>query len=141
MTDNIMTPFPNTDILSLRGTPPSLSQYLIYNLYRILRPMRKEFDLTINEILYLNGILIYNKCVASSFTKSGIMRYNGYWNNNKSDYYLKTLQEKGCISIADKIKEQIRYKITQKGIDIISHIDQCYSEALIKFCEKNNIEL
>jgi predicted transcriptional regulator len=69
------------------------------------------------------------------------MRYNGYWNNNKSDYYLKTLQEKGCISIADKIKEQIRYKITQKGIDIISHIDQCYSEALIKFCEKNNIEL
>jgi uncharacterized protein YjaZ len=141
MTDNIMTSSLNNEILSLRSVSATLAQYIIYNLYRILRPIRKKFDLTINEILVLNGIMLYNKYVSSSFSRSSIRRWNGYFNNNKSDYYVKSLLSKQCIEVSDKIKEQIRYKITQKGIDIISHIDQCYSEALIKFCEKNNIEL
>lgn len=141
MTDNIMTSSLNNEILSLRSVSATLAQYIIYNLYRILRPIRKKFDLTINEILVLNGIMLYNKYESSSFSRSSIRRWNGYFNNNKSDYYVKSLLSKQCIEVSDKIKEQIRYKITQKGIDIISHIDKCYSEALIKFCEKNNIEL
>jgi hypothetical protein len=37
--------------LELYNTSGSLSQYIVYNLFRILLPIRKKLNSTINEIL------------------------------------------------------------------------------------------
>jgi len=54
--------------LELYNTTGSLSQDIVYNLFRILRPIRKKFNLTINEIIILNGMMLYNKYIGSSFS-------------------------------------------------------------------------
>lgn len=85
--------------------------------------------------------MIFSRLVSTSFSKSGIRRYNGYFNNNKSDYYINSLLRKDCIYIADKIKGIDHYKISEKGISVINDLDKCYSDSLYKFCSDNCIEL
>ena len=58
--------------IDLYNTTGSLSQYIVYNLFRILRPIRKKFNLTINEIVILNGMMLYNKYIGSSFSYSAM---------------------------------------------------------------------
>ena len=72
-----MTSATVAETLSLYNTTGSLSQYVVYNLFRILRPIRRKFNLTINEIVILNGMMLYNKYVGSSFSYSAILRYVG----------------------------------------------------------------
>ena len=81
------------DVLELFNTTGSLSQYIIYNLFRILRPIRKKFNLTINEIEILNRMMLYNKYIGSSFSYSAILRSVGYFNDKKMRYYFGSLQE------------------------------------------------
>jgi len=138
---DINTTIPPKDIynIGLYSLPITLAQYLIYNLFRILRPLRYKYGLTINELVILNGIGIYNKHVSTSFTKSSIRRFNGYFNNNKSDYYIKSLLLKECIIVSDIIKGIERYKLTSKGIEVINQYEKSYKIALDKFITDNNI--
>lgn len=96
-----LAPINNTsqpyNALELYNTSGSLSQYIIYNLFRILRPIRKKFKLTINEIIILNGMMLYNRYLGSSFSYTAILRFVGYFNDKKMRYYFGSLQEKGCI--------------------------------------------
>lgn len=62
------TPSQPYNTLELCNTTGSLSHYIVYNLFRILRPKRKKFNLTINEIIILNGMMLYNKYLGSSFS-------------------------------------------------------------------------
>ena len=129
------------DTLSLYNTTGSLSQYLIYNLFRILRPIRKKFNLTINEIVILNGMMLYNKYVGSSFSYSGILRYVGYFNDKKMRYYFGSLEEKGYIVLSDILNGAKRYQLTQKGIEAISHMQESYDKALYNYILDNKIIL
>ena len=136
-----MNPDINTQVLSLYRTDPGLAQYLIYNLFRILRPLRYKYKLTINEVVILNGVYLYHKHVAGSFSRRAIRRYNGYFNNNKSDYYINTLVEKGCVSVCEMRKDIPYYKITEKGISIVNEFENCYQIALMKYISDNSISL
>lgn len=127
--------------LSFLNTPVSLSQYLIYNLFRVLRPVRYKYKLTINEIIILNGMMIYNKFVGSSFAYSAIMRYVGYFNDNKMRYYFGTLQEKGMIVNSDVLNGNKRYKLTEEGVNCITYIEECFNVSLDKFINDNGISL
>jgi hypothetical protein len=98
------------------NTTGALSQYIVYNLFRILRPIRKKFNLTINEIVILNGMMLYNKYVGSSFSYSAILRFVGYFNDKKMRYYFGSLQEKGCIRLSDILNGAKIYRLTEKGI-------------------------
>ena len=129
------------DTLSLYNTTGSLSQYLIYNLFRILRPIRKKFNLTINEIVILNGMMLYNKYVGSSFSYSAILRYVGYFNDKKMRYYIGSLEEKGYIVLSDILNGAKRYQLTQKGIEAISHMQESYDKALYNYILDNKIIL
>jgi hypothetical protein len=127
--------------LELYNTSGALSQYIVYNLFRILRPIRKKFNLTINEIVILNGMMLYNKYVGSSFSYSAILRYVGYFNDKKMKYYFGSLKEKGCITLFDILKGALRYRLTEKGIEAVNHMQESYNEALYKFTQDNNIIL
>jgi hypothetical protein len=127
--------------LELYNTTGALSQYIVYNLFRILRPIRKKFNLTINEIVILNGMMLYNKYIGSSFSYSAILRYIGYFNDKKMRYYFGSLQEKGCITLFDVLNGAKRYRLTTKGIEAVSHMQESYNNALYKFTQDNNIIL
>jgi hypothetical protein len=89
-----MTTLPVADTLELDNTKGSLTQYIVYNLFRILRPIRKKFNLTINEIVILNGMMLYNKYFGSSFSYSAILRFVGYFNDKKMRYYFAIFRRK-----------------------------------------------
>jgi hypothetical protein len=127
--------------LELYKTTGSLSQYIVYNLFRILRPIRKKFNLTINEIVILNGMMLYNKYVGSSFSYSAILRFVGYFNDKKMRYYFGSLQEKNCIVLSDILNGAKKYRLTEKGIEAISHMEESYDKALYVFLNSYNISI
>ena len=136
-----MTTSTAANALELYNTTGSLSQYIVYNLFRILRPIRKKFDLTINEIVILNGMMLYNKYVGSSFSYSSILRYVGYFNDKKMRYYFGSLQEKGCIVLSDILNGAKRYRLTEKGIEAVNQMKESYDVALYEFLNENNITI
>ena len=127
--------------LELYNTTGSLSQYIVYNLFRILRPIRKKFNLTINEIVILNGMMLYNKYVGSSFSYSAIIKYVGYFNDKKMRYYFGSLQEKGCIAMSDILNGAKRYRLTEKGIEAIGYMENSYDRELYVFLNSYNISI
>jgi hypothetical protein len=127
--------------LELYNTTGSLSQYIVYNLFRILRPIRKKFNLTINEIVILNGMMLYNKYIGSSFSYSAILRFVGYFNDKKMRYYFGSLQEKNCIVLSDILNGAKRYRLTEKGIEAISHLEESYDKCLYVFLNEYSISL
>ena len=139
-TDSATTAIP-ANTLKLYNTSGALSHYIIYNLFRILRPIRKRFDLTINEIVILNGMMLYNKYVGTSFSYSAILRYVGYFNDKKMRYYFGSLQEKGCIVLCDILNGAKRYKLTVKGIEAVNYIEQSYDVELYKFLNYYSITI
>lgn len=131
----------NYNTIDLLHTSVTLSQYIIYNLFRVLRPIRHKYGLTINEIIILNGMMIYNKFTGSSFSYTAIMRYVGYFNDKKIRYYIQSLQDKGYIVLSDILNGNNRYKLTDNGIDAISNIEECYQKSLNKFINDNGISV
>jgi hypothetical protein len=127
--------------LKIYNTTGSLSQYIVYNLFRILRPIRKKFNLTINEIIILNGMMLYNKYLGSSFSYSAILRFVGYFNDKKMRYYFGSLQEKGCIVLSDVLKGAKRYRLTEKGVEALSHMEECYDKSLYDFLNSYSISV
>ena len=135
------TTSPVANTLELYNTTGSLSQYIIYNLFRILRPIRKKFNLTINEIVILNGMMLYHKYVGSSFSYSAILRYVGYFNDKKMRHYIESLQEKGCIVLSDILNGAKRYRLIQKVIEAVSYMQECYDKELYKFLNDSRISV
>jgi len=127
--------------LQLYNTTGSLSQYIVYNLFRILRPIREKFSLTINEIVILNGMMLYNKYIGSSFSYSAILRFVGYFNDKKMRYYFGSLQEKNCIVLSDVLNGAKRYRLSEKGIEAISHLEESYDKSLYVFLNDNSITI
>jgi len=133
------TTFQPADTLELYNTTGSLSQYIVYNLFRILRPIRKKFNLNINEIIILNGMMLYNKYIGSSFSYSAILRFVGYFNDKKMRYYFGSLQEKKCIVLSDILNGAKRYRLTEKSIEALSHMEESYDKSLYVFLNSYNI--
>ena len=127
--------------LELYNTTGSLSHYIVYNLFRILRPIRKKFNLTINEIVILNGVMLYNKYIGSSFSYSAILLFVGYFNDKKMRYYFGSLQKKNCIVLSDILNGAKRYRLTEKGIEAISHMEESYDKSLYVFLNSYSISL
>jgi hypothetical protein len=138
---DVTTTVQPANTLELYNTTGSLSQYIVYNLFRILRPIRKKFNLTINEIVILNGMMLYNKYVGSSFSYSAILCFVGYFNDKKMRYYFGSLQEKNCIVLSDVLNGAKRYKLTEKGIEALSHMEESYDKALYEFLNSYNISI
>ena len=127
--------------LELYNTTGSLSHYIAYNLFRILRRIRKKYNLTINEIVIINGMMLYNKYRGSSFSYSAILRFVGYFNDKKMRYYFGSLQEKGCIVLSDVLNGAKRYRLTENGIEAIRHMEESFDQALYVFLNRYRISI
>jgi hypothetical protein len=123
----------HTDILS--------GQYLIYNLFRILRPLRKKYKLTINDLLLLNGVFIYHKVRGSVYSYTTMRSFIGYFSTNKFLFHHTRLIEYGFIVQSDVMKGKQYYRITEEGIRVISEMNDSYERCLYSFIDSNSISL
>lgn len=115
--------------------------YILYNLFRILRPIRLKHKLSINELIYLTGIYCYTRHQGTSFSFNSIHTYISYFTRPKSLYYVKSLKDKGYLYVCDIVKGKDHYKITQAGLSLCGEYEESYLRAINKFYNDNNISL
>jgi predicted transcriptional regulator len=85
--------------------------------------------------------MLYNKYVGSSFSYSAILRFVGYFNDKKMRYYIGSLLEKDCIILSDILNSAKRYRLTEKGIEAIYHMEESYDRSLYMFLNNYNISI
>jgi len=56
-------------------------------------------------------------------------------------YYFGSLQEKGCIVLSDVLNGAKRYRLTEKGIEALSHMEISYDKSLYEFLNNYSISL
>jgi hypothetical protein len=92
-------------------------------------------------VLVLNGAYIYNKTFNKPFTRTQLLHFVTYYNNHKLGKLITVLTIKGYIEESGHYKQYLTYKISEKGIELISSLSIRYEEELYSFCSSNGIEL
>ena len=133
------TTVPTANMLELYNIPATNIQYTLHNLFRGLKSIRRKYKLTINEIIFLNGMYIYCKHISTCMSQDACLKFIGYYNLNKVKYYISSLQSKGMINIAELIHGYNRYKLTQLGESAIDEIDTSFDRCLYDWFNKYNI--
>ena len=127
--------------LQLYSIPATNVHYILHNLFRGLKPLRRKYKLSINEIIFLNGIYLYCKHESTCISQDGCLKYIGYYNLGKIKYYLGSLLSKGMIQLAEIIKGYNRYKLTPLGISVMTEINGSFDVCLYEWFNKYNITL
>lgn len=118
---NAETTVPASDILDYNINATSI-HYILHNLFRGLKPIRRKYKLTINEIIFLNGIYLYCKHISTCISQNAWMKFIGYYNLPKIKYYIGSLQNKEMIQIPEIIHKHKRYKLIPLGISVMKEI-------------------
>ena len=116
-------------------------QLLYHNLYRLLRPARKRYNMTVNEILVLNGIYIYTVVCKTEFTQNGIYEFVTYYNRPLLRHYFDRLLKKEYISYHRVANKHIFYRVTDKGYEVMNNMFIEFEEIQQKFNQKWNINI
>ena len=106
--EKAVTPISTSDILDYNINATTI-HYILHNLFRGLKPLRRKFKLSINEIIFLNGIYLYSKHVNTCVSQDACMKFIGYYNLPKIKYYIGSLQTKGMIQVAEIINGYNRF--------------------------------
>ncbi len=140
----------NTDSAITVQTPDILNynisattiHYILHNLFRGLKPLRRKYKLTINEIIFLNGIYLYCKHESTCISQDACLKFICYYNLGKVKYYIGSLLGKGMmIQLAEIIKGYKRYKLTPVGLSVINEINGNFDVCLYEWFNKYNISL
>jgi len=134
------TPQLTPDILNY-NTNATTIHYILHNLFRGLKPLRRKYKLTINEIIFLNGIYLYCKHESTCISQDACLKFIGYYNLDKVKYYLGLLMSKGMIQIAEIIKGYNGYKLTPLGISVMNEINGSFNACLYEWFQKYKIDL
>jgi hypothetical protein len=134
-----MTSIPTADRLANYNTLASNIHYTLHNLFRGLKSIRRKYKLTINEIMFLNGMYLYCKHISTCISQDACLRFIGYYNLNKIKYYIGSLKAKGMIEIAEVIHSYNRYKLTILGISAVNDINESFERCLYDWFNKYGI--
>ena len=132
------TTVPASDILDYNINATSI-HYILHNLFRGLKPVRRKYKLTINETMFLNGIYLYCKHISTCMSQDACLKLIGYYNLPKIKYYIGSLQNKGMIHVAEIIHKHKRYKLTPLGISVMNEINGGFERCLYDWCNKYQI--
>jgi hypothetical protein len=127
-----------SDILTY-NTNATTIHYILHNLFRGLKAIRRRYRLTINEIIFLNGMYLYCKHISTCISQDACLKFIGYYNLGKVKYYLGSLQSKNMIQIAEVIKGNNRYRLTQLGLSVIEDINGSFDRSLYEWFNKYSI--
>ncbi|HOU02444.1 MAG TPA: hypothetical protein PLL94_10775 [Bacteroidales bacterium] len=115
--------------------------YILHNLFRGLKPLRRKYKVTINEIIFLNGMYLYCKHVSTCMSQDACLKFIGYYNLPKIKYYIGSLQKKGMIHVAEVIHGYNRYKLTQEGFSVMNEINDGFNRCLYDWCNKYKVDI
>jgi hypothetical protein len=135
------TTFPIPNNLHLYNISTTDIHYTLHNLFRGLKFIRRKYNLTINEIIFLNAMYLYCKHVSTCMSQDACLRFIGYYNLNKVKYYIGSLRGKGMIEVAEIIHGYKRYKLTIQGISAVNDLDASFERCLAEWFQKNGISL
>jgi hypothetical protein len=138
---NAQTTVQPSTILSQYNIPATNIHYTLHNLFRGLKTIRRKYQLTINEIIFLNGMYLYCRHVNTCMSQDACLRFIGYYNLNKVKYYISSLQTKGMIQIAEIIHSYNRYRLTPLGISAVNDINDSFDRCLYDWFNKYSISL
>jgi len=127
------------NILELYNIPAPNIHYTLHNLFRGLKSIRRKYKLTINEIIFLNGMYLYCKHISTCMSQDACLKFIGYYNLVKIKYYLGSLREKKMIEIAEVIHSYNRYKLTPLGISAVNDINGGFERCLYEWFQKYSI--
>ena len=131
----------DSDILKQCDISVSTMHYILHNLFRGLKPIRNKYKLSINEIIFLNGMYLYCKHMSLTVSRNACLKFIGYYNLRKIKYYLESLMSKGMIQMAQKIKGYNHYKITPLGFEVMNNINGSFNSCLYEWFQRYNISL
>ena len=145
----IMNKQENTDLQTIVQTSHILDynisaasiHYILHNLFRGLKPLRRKYSLTINEIIFLNGMHLYCKHVSTCMSQDACLKFIGYYNLPKIKYYIDSLKNKRMIQIAEIIHSYNRYKLTSLGLSVMNEINGNFETCLYDWFDKYSISL
>ena len=136
-----MTPLSTYNTLELLNTYIDASYIILHNCFRLLKPIRRKYRMSVNECLVLNGVYIYHKYKGSLFTANAIIKFIRYYDSKKISYYVTSLCDKGYIIRSNVIKGVQYYNISELGIAIMLDFGKDYQAILYKWYNDNNISL
>ena len=128
-------------LLTQYNTSATNIHYTLHNLFRGLKTIRRKYQLTINEIIFLNGMYLYCKHVSTCFSQDACLRFVAYYNLNKVKYYLGSLENKRMIEVAEIIRGNNRYRLSELGINAVNDIDDSFERCLAEWFNKHGISL
>ena len=138
--ETLETPIPTSTILEYNINATTI-HYILHNLFRGLKPVRRKSSLTIYEIIFLNGIYLYCKQVSTCISQDACLKFIGYYNLPQIKYYIGLLQTKGMIQVAEIINGYNRYKLTPLGITVMDNINEGFERCLCEWMNKYSISL
>jgi hypothetical protein len=71
------TSIPTSNILDLYNISAPNIHYTLHNLFRGLKTIRRKYKLTINEIIFLNGMYLYCKHINTCMSQDACLRFIG----------------------------------------------------------------
>jgi hypothetical protein len=134
------TPIPTSNILEYNINATSI-HYILHNLFRGLKPVRRKYSLSINEIIFLNGVSLYCRHVNTCISQDACVKFIGYYNTPKIKYYLGSLQTKGMIQIAEIINGYNRFNLTPLGRTVMDELNDGFEKCLYDWFNKYGISL
>jgi predicted transcriptional regulator len=137
----VTTPNPHVT-LSINLNKERLKTQLIYhNIFRQLKPARKKYNLSGNDLLTLNGIYIYTLLIKSEFTFTGVVKFVKYYREDRMKHYFNKLTERGFIKLHRQANTHTFYRITEEGYNLINELFNDYDSIHAKFIQEFNISL
>ena len=118
-----------------------LVNYNYHIFFKVCRPIRYKYKLTVNAILILNAFYLYSKVFNKGFTRFNLQTFVTYYNHVKIRYYVNLLIDKGYIIESGLYRKKPLYNITLAGVQVIEEMNKSYEDQLYIFCNKYNIEL
>lgn len=137
-----MNPVNHINTIDLLNTKTDAVYIMYHNVFRLLKPVRRKYNLSCNALLILNAIYVYHKYKGSLFTINSIQQFIRYYDKNRVKWYVtEYLLKKGFIILSETIKNINYYKITDVGIQVMVDFGESYQEVLSKWYIDNKIEL
>ena len=137
---SVETSVQTSDILDYNINATSI-HYILHNLFRGLKPVRRKYKLTINETIFLNGMYLYCKHISTCMSQNACLKFIAYYNLPKIKYYIGSLHNKGMIHVAEIIHKNKRYKLTPLGLSVMNEINGGFERCLYEWLGKYSISL
>ena len=113
---------------------------LFINSFRIIKPIRNKYKLSVNNIMVLIACYVYHKYEGSIFNLHGIYKILGYFNRNRLLWYVNNLCLLGYLSKETKGKAMY-YKLSFSGLQVCNDFEATYNSQLSAWLQSHKIDL